>query len=553
MNCNKEMSSQEENQLQFQVQETNLNTQVIIERSEKYTEDSSLLDERLEADESEEFEHNLQEVDESIDDEYIEKDKTQQFRTLKPIQTFGILVNYIIGTGVFGLPFAFQNAGIGLSLIVLVFFYSISLITSMWVLENMARSSGVMEAYRKSRKAEKPHNELEFEVYNYSRMSCIFFGRAGKIASIIFVSFFSYGSLWAYTSVFSSSVTMIMWKYPLASFGECSNDMAEWGLFDKCHSTYLVGIVVFAIIVVPLSLIGVSEQAILQNILTCWRFFCFGLMALTCIIHIIYTSINGEYNPIPDGTSVGKWLFNFAGFGTLFSSCSVALSCHQNLPDCMTPTQPKKHLKKILITGISISSFIYVVIGFSSMLCFGSNTKTPVTHNWLSFSGCAGGFGKCENGKEAEWYGIIIQWLILLFPAVNLASEFPLVCATLSSNLMQIPPKKIREKHPKIWTYGCRLLACIPPIIAGAIKGDLEVIFNFAGIFGFFLLFIIPSLLQIYSKYIIRRKWGSKTYVTVYSGKYSTSYLAWPILVIAVICFSLAFVQFLFDTFGLTA
>ena len=43
----------EENQLQFQVQETNLNTQVIIERSEKYTEDSSLLDERLEADESE--------------------------------------------------------------------------------------------------------------------------------------------------------------------------------------------------------------------------------------------------------------------------------------------------------------------------------------------------------------------------------------------------------------------------------------------------------------------------------------------------------------------
>ncbi|EMD48200.1 amino acid transporter, putative [Entamoeba histolytica KU27] len=520
-------------------------TAVLVDENEKVDNSETLPP--LNSDSSD-IEENLKEIEE--EQEIVSK--SVNVHTISPLQTFGILINYIVGTGVFGLPYAFENAGLGLSLITTLFFYLMSIVTAIWVLENMARSSGVMETYRRSRNAQRPQNEIEYEVYNYTRMSAIFFGKGGKMTSIIILSFFCYGALWAYSSVFSSSVTMILWKYPLSKFGECSIVMGDWDLFGPCHLTYLSGIVLFALIVIPLSLMGVAEQAILQNILTCWRFFCFGVMALTCIIHIIYNSVKGTYEVIPPSKSTLTFFIDIGGFGTLFSSCSVALACHQNLPDVVTPTKPKNHLRRIVVLGITTATILYVIIGFACSFCFGDATRTPVTHNWLGFTGCNGGFGVCDDGSSAKWYGVVVQWVILLFPAINLTSEYPLVCVTLSSNLLQMIPKQWKEKIPKIWLYSSRLVAAVPPLIAGAIKGDLEVIFNFAGIFGFFLLFIIPGVLQIYSKFIIRRKWGSKTYVTSFSGKYSSSYWAWPILIIAIICFSFALVQFVADVIGLS-
>ena len=434
----------------------------------------------------------------------------------------------------------------------MIFFYLLSSLTAVWVLETMARSSGVMESYRASRDAAKPKNEIGYEVYNYSRMSSIFLGRGGKVVTVIIISLFSYGALWAYVSVFSSSVTLIAWKYPFKKFGECSTNMADWSLWDNCHLTYLGSVVLFSMIVIPLSMIGVTEQAILQNILTFWRFFCFSIMAITCIIQIIYNIVHDEFNPIDDASEgTFKYFFNFSGFSSLFSAASVALSCHQNLPDVVTPTKSKKHLKLVLLGGITTATIIYIIIGYACTLTFGSNTKTPVTHNWMDYSGCNGGFGKCDDGDEYKWYGAVIQWLILLFPAINLMSEYPLVCCTLSSNLQQLIPHKYRHDHNKLFVYISRVCACVPPLIAGAIKGDLEVIFNFTGIFGFFLLFIIPSFLQVYSKYIIRRKWGSKTYVTPFTTKLSSSYIATPVLIIAVVCFSFSLVEFFCETIGI--
>ncbi|KAL7714205.1 Amino acid transporter transmembrane domain-containing protein [Entamoeba marina] len=244
-----------------------------------------------------------------------------------------------------------------------------------------------------------------------------------------------------------------------------------------------------------------------------------------------------------------NFFFDLGGFGTLFSAFSVSLACHHNLPDVVTATRSKKHLRFIVIAGITTATFFYVVIGFSNSLCFGDDTKTPVTHNWLNYTGCNGGFGTCDTGSD-RWYAIIIQWLVLLFPPINLSSEYPLFCLTLSSNIRQLIPKQIREKRPKFWLYFCRLSASLPPLIAGAIKGDLDVIFNFAGIFGFFLLFIIPSTFQIYSTFIIQRKFGKNSHISEFSGIYSSPYIAWPVLILSIACFSFSFVQFVDESFG---
>ncbi|KAL7714206.1 Amino acid transporter [Entamoeba marina] len=206
-------------------------------------------------------------LDKNLKNANIEENQphAENIHKISSLQTYALMINFIIGTGVFGLPYAVESAGIGLSFIIVVFFYSLSVLTAVWVLENMARASGVMESYRRSRNTETPINELGFEVFNYARVGAIFFGKIGRGSAVIVISMFCYGALWAYTSVFSSSVTLIMWKYPLSSFGECGTDMSEWKLFDKCHISYLLGIVLFGCIVVPLSLIGVTEQRILQN------------------------------------------------------------------------------------------------------------------------------------------------------------------------------------------------------------------------------------------------------------------------------------------------
>ena len=68
------------------------------------------------------------------------------FSTISTGTAFAVTVNYIIGTGAFGLPYGVMQAGTLLSFACIAVFTFVSSICLCYVIESMARAGGVLEA-----------------------------------------------------------------------------------------------------------------------------------------------------------------------------------------------------------------------------------------------------------------------------------------------------------------------------------------------------------------------------------------------------------------------
>ena len=77
-----------------------------------------------------------------------------------------------------------------------------------------------------------------------------------------------------------------------------------------------------------------------------------------------------------------------------------------------------------------------------------------------------------------------------------------------------------------------RLYCAVPPLIFGALLGKLDVIFTVAGLFGFALEFIIPTIYHLLSTRILTRRFGAGAETTPYTGWYSRKFWVWLTLVV---------------------
>ncbi|KAL7712877.1 Amino acid transporter [Entamoeba marina] len=443
--------------------------------------------------------------------------------TYNNLTCYSVLINYLIGTGVFGVPLAFLSSGLLLSTLMSLTFFVLCNITAFWMLESLARTCGIHSLTSEGR----PITRITSLPTSVTQMGNTYFGLPGQRVVIVVLALFCIGALWAFGSIFSSTLTLLLWKYPLSSYGTCSASISDWGWFDGCHSTYLVALTLFAIMVTPMSFMDIAEQAGIQSILTVYRFFAITLMLVTCLISLVYRSGSSEDDVIDP-----EALFNLNGFGAAFSVISVSLACHHNIPEAVAPTTSKRKLKSVVVASLTTATILNVAVGIVCALCFGKKTISPVTSNWLDYTGCDGGFGICKDHK-IKWYGYIVQISILMFPLVNLTSEYPLVSATLASNFAQLVGEESVSKTAKT-------LAAIPPLLLACIKADLTKIFGLTGVFGFVLVFIFPTIFQIFSKKTYRIQFGKHASGTLYSGPYSSTKLAWCVFVFSIVLFSFA-------------
>ncbi|BFU22189.1 amino acid transporter, putative [Entamoeba histolytica HM-1:IMSS-B] len=457
--------------------------------------------------------------------------------TYDSITCYSILINYIVGTGVFGLPLAFRTSGLLLAILMSITFFVLCCITAFWMLESLARTCGLHSLTSEGR----PITQITTIPSSVTKMGNIYFGVVGKRTVISVLSFFCIGALWAYSSIFSSTTTLLLWKYIFPKYGTCSANIGIWGWFDHCHITYIFSLLFYSMLVLPMSFMEIAEQAFVQKFLTMYRFAAIFLMIFTSFISLLYRSPSYSDDDIIDPLA----LFNLNGFGAAFSVISVSLACHHNIPESVAPLQDKRKLKKLIFITLLSATIIYITLGVIGALCFGKKTVSPITTNWLEYTGCDGGFGICQDHK-IRWYGYVIQITILMFPLVNLTSEYPLVSATLASNISQLSS----ENTSKV-SFSSKCLAAFPPLLLAMIKADLSKIFGFTGIFGFVLILILPSMFQIFSKKTYKLQFGKKASTTIYSGVYSTSKLAWCVLIISIILFAFSVVQNLDSLFNI--
>lgn len=439
---------------------------------------------------------------------------------------YALCVNYIIGTGVFGLPYGFRSAGAILSCICMAISSFTAFVTVHYVLEVLARAEGVVSAEENrgeemEKFKEKPVHQLTWRKFEFTAMSEVFGGLRGKIFSQLVVSLYCYGVMWAYTSVFASSLANIFNTYALDK--DC--DIYGSVVTHECQVSYYLCVLVYAAIVIPLTLVDVGEQIYFQVFLTCARFSAFIVMIVSVSFAMIKK--NGDY-------SDSFPLFQWGGFASAFTTIAVALNCHQNLPNIYQPIVEKDKLKIMSFAALGTSIGFYTLIAVLCSYHFRGKTEQLVTLNWKNYSACGDGWDDCPRSAVA----IIIRLWVMCFPVVDVATVFPLLGITLANNLLELVPARTSERfNPKLLKFGSRLIATIPPLCLGAGLGKLDTIFNIVGLFAFFLELIIPCVLHLISKGYCEGRWGPTGARTTYTSWMSIKWVAYGVLVYGVIAF----------------
>jgi hypothetical protein len=125
------------------------------------------------------------------------------------------------------------------------------------------------------------------------------------------------------------------------------------------------------------------------------------------------------------------------------------------------------------------------------------------------------------NVVGAAWWTKLVSVYVMLFPAVDVVSAYPLNAITLGNNLLGAAyGKRIHEVEKNRWLRTTfRLLASVPPIIFGILVRELGVITDYTGTTGFLIGLCIPAILYMSSKAIAASKnFATDTHYTSYGS-----------------------------------
>lgn len=409
-----------------------------------------------------------------------------------PAITLAMTLNYVIGTGCFGLPYAFMEAGIVLTSSLLVVGVLGALVTMNYTLESLARAEGVCAATRGG----APLHHLTYRKFDFATIGDMFAGKFGKLTVQLVMALYCIGALWSYASVFASSVASLFYSYVLGD----SCDAYAAHPTAGCLDAYYVCMAIFSAIVISMVLLDISEQASIQKFLSVYRIAALLLMLVTMLIKI---GVDGGDALSARYTRIGA--FNWGNFGKGFGPTLLALNCQYNMPDALQPLNPKSAARKVAFAALIISGIFYLLVGLLGALAF-DNINPLASLMWSSYTGCGNGWDECESMNP---FGVFVQLVILIFPVVNVTSAYPMVGVTVGDNLLLSVPKTISVRLGPVATRNvCRLLAAAPPLVLAIVFKKLDFIFAVAGLFGFLLGLSIPCWFQVIGSRYCKRVWG---------------------------------------------
>uniref|UniRef100_A0AAV1UWX3 Amino acid transporter transmembrane domain-containing protein n=1 Tax=Peronospora matthiolae TaxID=2874970 RepID=A0AAV1UWX3_9STRA len=409
-----------------------------------------------------------------------------------PAVTLAMALNYIIGTGCFGLPYAFMEAGIGLSLTLLVVGVLGSLITMNYTLESLARAEGVCAATGGG----VPRHQITYRKFDFATIAEMFVGRMGKVAVQLVMGLYCVGSLWSYASVFSSSTASIFFTYVVGD----SCDVYGASPSPGCLDAYYVFMAIFSVIVLSMVLMDISDQALVQKFLSVYRLVAFALMFMTMTVKVVS---DGSDAMASRYAAIG--LVNWQNFGKGFGPTLLALNCQYNMPDALQPLNPKSKARFVAFAALLIAGSCYLLVGLLGALSF-DEINPLATLMWSSYSGCGNGWDECGYSNP---FGIMVQLIILLFPVINVVSAYPMVGVTVGDNMLKSFPSHLTARLGEGFTRSlCRLSVAAPPILFALAFKRLDFIFAVAGLFGFLLGLTIPCWFQVIGSRYCQGVWG---------------------------------------------
>jgi amino acid permease len=470
-------------------------------------------------------------------------------------------INYILGVGCLGIPYAFARAGFLLCLALLATITLFSYITVMWVAETGERYETEQRQQRQMNgspiKTETalllPQIDESVHQDRYEVIDLVshYLGPVHRFLYQTSLIFLMYVGLLAYTQVFCGSLSALLWHNAPPGFSQ----------------------LVFGVLVVPLSCMELDEQVSIQSLMASMRFLAIFIMVAGSLAGLLLDADNAPerqhppYMATPE-TDTLSYTACFSGFGVAFSTSLFSQLFQHSIPGLLRPLktdQPQsvRCVPRVMCFSLLTTGSLYLLLGMSAASFFGANTKSSVNLNFANFY-----FGLNAETIPA-WFRRCLQVLsgiVVIFPALDTLSVFPLIANTLGNNLYaDAGPNRIKwvAKHivvrgqsphhrrkysdlalhdrklllqqaSQVCTVFWRLVAALPPLVGSIWATDLSFSLLLSGIAGLYVAFFAPSLLRLTA---------NKAPRNLFSSWYSSSIWAYPVLAFASFAFCIVVSQ----------
>lgn len=401
-----------------------------------------------------------------------------------------LAVNSCMGSGFLALPLTFARAGILLSSCTVVVMTCLMSLTTSWEAEAMFRAEALV-----GRRLGFESNSFSSRTFEVTELCSLFGGKLHVVYSLVFLIYLLCTS-WAYAFVFAEALAT---QAPMAGYEACTAD-------DPCE-LYKIYCLIFLCLAVPLSLLEPTEQASFQIFMSAVRVVVAAAMTLT--------SFGSFDNPQPAHPKA---------LGPLLPAAIFALNINGNVPLIAKAMRHKEQIDIAVRVGLWLPCLLYILIGSSVAWNFGTRLPRSANVQWENYNG-----------------NYFLAKLIVLFPAADVLSVFPLNTIVIANNLLVIcygdKVDKAQHSNPRFF----RLLVAIPPILGAAFLANFTTIISYTGVLAIAISCIFPPLLSILGRDACRREFGDDRFdVTRYSLDYA--YVAPKVIVVlcGLLCISLA-------------
>jgi hypothetical protein len=287
--------------------------------------------------------------------------------------------------------------------------------------------------------------------YETAELCELFLGKFGKQCYAISISIFLYGTLWAYGTVFASAMVTHV---------------------DLGPYSYHIFLGVFSLIVIPLSCMELTEQLYLQVALA----FCRIIMVCCMVGTVLYATASPDkdlfhlndssssstssssasnittdtYTHLHPGMetndtdtsepltsseefspfhNIQNDLFRWNGLHLMLPIAVYSNMFHHSIPALSEPAADKKQLTAMFTTALLACLVSYTLIGIIVSLYFGETILSSSNLNWEHFG----------SSSSSSALRVIVEKAlasyVIIFPALDVSSAFPLNAITLGNNL----------------------------------------------------------------------------------------------------------------------
>ena len=239
-----------------------------------------------------------------------------------------------------------------------------------------------------------------------SELCEIFFNKWGKYLYLLIMTIYCFLAAWSFSTVAGSAWASNI-PFNFGSLKQCNATAFQHTILPSgsCLHAYYFSLFLFGAIVIPLSILGLKEQAIIQMILGLLRFVTVAMILIYSIVKLIQ---EGTITCAPQNTtsfwdnqsnmtinetnltaSTGFELhdivlkFDPKGWLTTIPVFTYAFIIHQGIPSLTHPIEQKQYLRWFMVCMFGIAGFCYLSLGIITPLWFRAQVQEIVTLNWV--------------------------------------------------------------------------------------------------------------------------------------------------------------------------